>query len=188
MTPWTGAHQAPLSMGRDVINRFSDLLYWSFQHVLTPLSWWFLIFSAPLVVLGKEYRLLISTLRDSVLADLVFGTKNLPFKHVFTQMKMVLVPLREKDGLCPAWSWSTWTSYCRGLPSRKWWNQDLYSFLSVFFDVWFSCCGKWSGQFHPRLGTRFRKLLKSVMIHGLVGHWLVNYQCKTAQHQPATFK
>ena len=41
-------------------------------------------FSAPLVVLGKKYRLLISTLRDSVLADLVFGTKNLPFKHVFT--------------------------------------------------------------------------------------------------------
>ena len=102
MTPWTVAHQAPLSMGRDVINRFSDLLYWSCQHVLTPLSWWFLLFSVPLVVLGKKYRLLISTLRDSVLADLVFGTKNLLFKHVFTQMKMVLIPLCEKDGLCPA--------------------------------------------------------------------------------------
>lgn len=59
-------------------------------------------FSAPLVVLGKKYRLLTSTIRYSVLADLVFGTKNLPFKHVFTQMRMVLVLLCEKDGLCPA--------------------------------------------------------------------------------------
>lgn len=155
-----------------------------FSACAAPLSWWFFIFRAPLVVLGKNAGCW------SPLSEILFwqiwclGTRIYLSKCVFTQTKMVLVLLREEDGLCPAWSWSTWTLYCWGRPSRKWWNQDLCSFLSVFFDVCFSCCEKWSGQFHPRLGTRFRKLLKSVMIHGLVGHWLVNYQSKIAQHQP----